>query len=47
MTAPISATDIRPTRFRFVVEDRVATITLDRPERKNPLTFETLSLIHI
>jgi len=41
VTAPISATDIRPTRFRFVVEDRVATITLDRPERKNPLTFET------
>ena len=40
MTAPISATDIRPTRFRWAVEDRVATITLDRPERKNPLTFE-------
>lgn len=25
--------------FRFSVEDRVGTITLDRPERKNPLTF--------
>ena len=32
--------DIRPTLFRWSVEDRVATITLDRPERKNPLTFE-------
>ncbi|MBV8749749.1 MAG: enoyl-CoA hydratase, partial [Candidatus Eremiobacteraeota bacterium] len=25
--------------FRWEVEDRVATLTLDRPERKNPLTF--------
>ena len=40
MTAPISATDIRPAGFRWAVADRVATITLDRPERKNPLTFE-------
>jgi enoyl-CoA hydratase/carnithine racemase len=28
-----------PTTFRFEIADRVATITLDRPERKNPLTF--------
>jgi enoyl-CoA hydratase/carnithine racemase len=27
--------------FRWSVDDRVATITLDRPERKNPLTFES------
>jgi len=27
--------------FRWNVEDGVATITLDRPERKNPLTFES------
>jgi enoyl-CoA hydratase/carnithine racemase len=27
--------------FRWQVEDGVATITLDRPERKNPLTFES------
>lgn len=26
--------------FLFVVEEGVATITLDRPERKNPLTFD-------
>ncbi|MFL5577861.1 MAG: enoyl-CoA hydratase-related protein, partial [Gemmatimonadaceae bacterium] len=29
-----------PTHFRWTLDDRVATITLDRPERKNPLTFE-------
>jgi enoyl-CoA hydratase/carnithine racemase len=28
------------TRVRYDVADRVATVTLDRPERKNPLTFE-------
>jgi len=27
--------------FRWTVEDKVATVTLDRPERKNPLTFES------
>ena len=27
--------------FRWEVDDGVATITLDRPERKNPLTFES------
>src|SRR5215212_11750613 len=32
--------DIRPAHFRWAVADRVATVTLDRPERKNPLTFE-------
>lgn len=26
--------------FRLEISDRVATVTLDRPERKNPLTFE-------
>lgn len=31
---------IAPTHFRWHVHDRVATITLDRPEKKNPLTFE-------
>ena len=37
MTAPRSA----PEHFRLTIEDRVATVTLDRPERKNPLTFES------
>lgn len=30
-----------PRHFRWEVAGRVATITLDRPERKNPLTFES------
>jgi enoyl-CoA hydratase/carnithine racemase len=30
-----------PRHFRFALDGRVATITLDRPERKNPLTFES------
>jgi enoyl-CoA hydratase/carnithine racemase len=31
----------RPQHFGWSVQDRVATITLNRPERKNPLTFES------
>ena len=27
--------------FRFEVSDGIATVTLDRPEKKNPLTFES------
>lgn len=27
--------------FLFALDDRVATVTLNRPERKNPLTFES------
>ncbi len=37
VTLPLA--DYKSEHFRFAVEDRVATITLDRPERKNPLTF--------
>ena len=36
----IDAREIKPKSFRWTLADRVATITLDRPERKNPLTFE-------
>lgn len=32
---------IRPKHFRWEVADKVATVTLNRPERKNPLTFES------
>jgi enoyl-CoA hydratase/carnithine racemase len=35
------AADYRAEHFLWAVEDRVATITLNRPERKNPLTFES------
>jgi enoyl-CoA hydratase/carnithine racemase len=41
VTGPLSLTDIRPRHFGWQVSDRVATITLDRPERKNPLTLES------
>jgi enoyl-CoA hydratase/carnithine racemase len=33
--------DYRPQHFKWDLRGRVGTITLDRPERKNPLTFES------
>jgi enoyl-CoA hydratase/carnithine racemase len=33
--------DLKPKQFLWQVEDRIATIRLDRPERKNPLTFDS------
>jgi len=33
--------DYQPRNFKWQVEQGVATITLDRPERKNPLTFDS------
>jgi enoyl-CoA hydratase/carnithine racemase len=33
--------DFAPSHFGWAYEDGVATVTLDRPERKNPLTFES------
>ena len=38
-TIPIDS--IRPQHFDWSVEGKIATITLNRPERKNPLTFES------
>lgn len=32
---------LQPEHFRLRVEEKVAIITLNRPERKNPLTFES------
>jgi enoyl-CoA hydratase/carnithine racemase len=37
----IPLSDLKPLHFGWAVEGRVATLTLDRPERKNPLTFES------
>ena len=37
----IDAETIQPRHFRWDVAGRVATVTLNRPERKNPLTFES------
>ena len=55
MTSVIDAATINPRTFRWRLDERVATITLDRPERKNPLTFEMYdelrnlfrSLVHV
>ena len=33
--------DLAPEHFRLSVADRVATVRLNRPERKNPLTFDS------
>ena len=33
--------ELKPIHVGFAVANRVATITLNRPERKNPLTFES------
>lgn len=37
----LKGADFEPQHFSWQVEDKVATITLNRPERKNPLTFES------
>ena len=39
VTVPLA--DYSPHHFLLVVTDGVATVTLNRPERKNPLTFES------
>jgi enoyl-CoA hydratase/carnithine racemase len=33
--------DLKPQHFLWEVENRIATVRLNRPERKNPLTFES------
>jgi enoyl-CoA hydratase/carnithine racemase len=37
----LKAAEWRPQHFQWKVENRVATVSLNRPERKNPLTFES------
>lgn len=41
MLPPDSLAGYQACHFRFQFKDAVATITLDRPERKNPLTFDS------
>jgi enoyl-CoA hydratase/carnithine racemase len=41
MPAQTSFTDYRPQHFSWSLDGKVATVTLNRPERKNPLTFES------
>ena len=38
-TLPLSG--FRPQHFQLAVSGKVATVTLNRPEKKNPLTFES------
>jgi enoyl-CoA hydratase/carnithine racemase len=33
--------DFQPRHFRFEVRDQVGLVTIDRPEKKNPLTFDS------
>jgi enoyl-CoA hydratase/carnithine racemase len=40
---PVPLADYVPEHFRLGVEAGVATVTLSRPERKNPLTFDSYS----
>jgi len=37
----VTDTDIDPEHFRWRVDDGVGHVTLNRPEKKNPLTFES------
>jgi enoyl-CoA hydratase/carnithine racemase len=41
MTTQLLAADLRPAHFLWETDGPVATITLSRPERKNPLTFQS------
>ena len=41
MTTKVLGAQFAPKSFDWQVADKVATITLSRPERKNPLTFES------
>lgn len=34
-------TEFKPTHFKWDVQGKVGTVTINRPERKNPLTFES------
>ena len=41
MTPTIAAATLKPKHFAWEVADGIATITLNRPERKNPLTLQS------
>jgi len=43
VTLPLS--DYQARHVRFTVEGKIATLTLDRPDRKNPLTFDSYAEI--
>lgn len=37
----LKAAEWQPKHFKWQVQDRIATVSLNRPERKNPLTFDS------
>src|SRR3990172_2031434 len=37
----VRGADFKPEHFLWSVENKVATVTINRPERKNPLTFQS------
>ena len=37
----IRGEDIKPKHFNWIVENQIGKVTLNRPDRKNPLTFES------
>jgi len=41
MTTVRNLSELKPSHFLWSVESGVATVKLDRPDRKNPLTFES------
>jgi enoyl-CoA hydratase/carnithine racemase len=41
MPAPVSLQDYAPEHFLWEIRNKVAIVTLNRPEKKNPLTFES------
>ncbi len=43
VTLPLS--DYKARHVRFAVDGKVATLTLDRPDKKNPLTFDSYAEI--
>ena len=40
-TPPFDAATYAPRYFKWCLQERVGLVTLDRPERKNPLTFDS------
>ena len=40
-TAPRRAADFKPAHFGWQVDGKIATLTLNRPEKKNPITFQS------
>jgi enoyl-CoA hydratase/carnithine racemase len=40
-TSPTLGADFEPEHFKWEVDGKLATITLNRPDKKNPLTFES------